>query len=289
MTFALGGIAYNLATLQAIMRKGTILPVCRVGEDIRNMIRESFGSCSVLDVSGFQFTHSPNVVNRLVYRHDGARDEWNSRRSSPLSLKNIPIEADAVMFNFISGNDVKLRDLKAFRQRYRGLIYFDFHSLALGHDSAGRRCYRYHPRWRDYVSVADIVQMNRLELASIMRAEQRSKVDVYDACRGLHETGPGIAIITDGKNGIIISTRSPARGYHVPATAVRRVIDTTGCGDSLGAAFVWKYLITNDVLKSIEFASRIASSKATFSGIDGFGRINEIAKRLGSPRKAIRL
>ena len=49
----------------------------------------------------------------------------------------------------------------------------DYHSLALGMKIIGKnprrvtRHFRYNPHWREYVALADIVQMNHVELNSL--------------------------------------------------------------------------------------------------------------------------
>jgi sugar/nucleoside kinase (ribokinase family) len=287
VTIALGGIAYNLATLCSLMEAGKVYPVCRIGLDTRGMLLDAFDSYNAMDGSGIAFNRHPNVLNRLVYRSDGCRDEWNSRRPSPLSLKRVPGNVDAVIINFISGNDVRLKELKEFRKQYRGLIYCDFHSLALGRGKDGRRYYRFHPRWREYLSAVDIIQMNLHELSSIVNREPTTPEDIAFFCKRLLEAGPSIAIVTNGEAGTTCSMSSSKRSYYVPAVHVPVAVDPTGCGDALGAAFVYHYLQTGDPLKSMELASQIAAAKATFSGVEAFGNLRMILKTLAGPMKVV--
>ena len=286
---ALGGIAYNMAALCCLMKTGRIYPICRIGTDIRYQIANIFGGFPVFDDSGIMYSNRPNIVNRLVYNHDGTRQEWNSGKPGSLDIENIPINADAVIFNFISGNDVKLSELIKFRKRYRGLIYVDFHSLSLGRDGSGGRYLRYHPRWREYLSVANIAQMNVAELSTIARRELSDNREVAKAARILNEAGPAIVVITMGERGVIFSDREKDEQYYIPAIHIDGRTDPTGCGDTLAAAFAYHVLRKNDLIKSIEMANHYAAAKATFTGLDGFGRIDDIMKLIGPAAKGRRI
>ena len=285
MTTALGGTAYTLSALGAIMKSGKIIPVCRVGYDIQPKIQAAFGCDSKFDFSEFRYTKRPSVVNRLVYNIDGARDEWNSRIAPPLAIGARLLLADAVILNFISGRDVRLADLKLFRTKFKGLIYCDYHSLSLGHGPNRKRYYRFHPQYKEYLKLADFVQMNLAELASIIGITFSDNRDLAQACRRLHEAGAGTIILTCGQNGVILSDSKTSRFYRVAAAAIKKEIDPTGCGDTLGAVFLYNYLRAGDMIESLEIANLYAAAKATFAGLDGFKNIGAIAKSIGRPSK----
>ena len=70
-------------------------------------------------------------------------------------------------------------------------------------------------------------------------------------------------IITNGSKGSrIISDKE----YKIEAVKCDNVIDSTGCGDTYMAAYISKKLTTKSVLKSANFASKIASDKLSFFG-----------------------
>lgn len=288
-TTAPGGISYNIAALTAMMTGGRLFTVCEIGFDIKDLVSETFNSCEVLDKSAIRITSLPNVVNRLVYDKQGNRDEWNSRRPQPLSLDMIPDDIDALLLNFISGNDVTLDELKRFRQRFGGIVYCDFHSLALGHDRDGKRHYRKHPDWREYVSYVDMVQMNKAEFSTIVGRESEGNSQIAADCNILHEAGPQTALITLGKDGVLLSIHSGDQVYHIPSPDVPMVVDTTGCGDTLAAAMTHHYIISRDILQSAVMANRYATAKATFSGLDGFRRMDEILDHIGNATEPVRL
>jgi hypothetical protein len=288
-TIALGGISYNIAALAALMAQGKIIPVCEIGLDIKDLVFGTFGSYEVFDKSAIKMTSLPNVINRLVYDNQGNRNEWNSRRPQPLLLEAIPDDIDALLLNFISGNDVTLEELRRFPGRFGGIVYCDFHSLALGHDQDGRRYHRRHPDWQEYLSHVDIIQMNLAELATIVGHDSGGKLQIAADCRILHQAGPETALITMGKDGVLLSNQSGDQAFHIPASDVPAVVDTTGCGDTLAAAMTYHYIVSGDLLRSAVKANRYAAAKATFSGVDGFLRMDEILGNIGEGPEPVRL
>jgi sugar/nucleoside kinase (ribokinase family) len=197
----------------------------------------------------------------------------------------VDLSADAVIFNFISGRDVKLPHLKAFRKKYSGLIYCDYHSLSLGFGKNRRRYYRLHPRYKEYLQTADFTQMNLNELGSIYLKPLFGESAIARACGRLHEFGAGKLIITAGGAGVFVSDPERGRIFRVPAVNLLREVDPTGCGDALGAALVVRFLQTGDLVKTVEFANHFAAAKAMFSGLDGFANIKSILRKIGpAPR-----
>jgi sugar/nucleoside kinase (ribokinase family) len=285
----IGGTAYNLAALAAVQLQGKIYPVCRIGSDIKCLSDELFSLSPRFDLSGVSYVRRPNAIHRLTYKPDGSRSEWNSGKQMPLELDSSLFSCDALLLNFISGNDVKLSELQALKKHYRGLIYCDYHSLSLGLGRDKMRFIRYHPRWRDYLSVVDIIQMNLIELSSIFRKKTGSFKAAMEALELLHRAGPPIAIITAGRDGVILSQRPEGRYYHIPAVKIKEEVDATGCGDTLSASFLYHYLISGNIVGSLETANHYAAAKATFSGLAGFAKFEKIKSKIGRISKAERI
>ncbi len=285
---ALGGISYNIAALMSIMAGGRLLTICEIGFDVEDKVFQTFGSYKVFDGSAIRITSLPNVVNQLVYDNQGNRDEWNSRRPLPLSLDGIADDIDALLLNFISGDDVTLDELRRFRKRFGGIVYCDYHSLSLGHGRDGKRYYRKHPDWHNYLSYVEIVQMNKTELSTIVGHQSEEKSQIAADCRIIHEAGPETVLITMGKEGVLLSIRSGRQVFHIPSLNVIEV-DSTGCGDTLAAIMMYQYVMSGDILQSALTANRYAAAKATFTGLDGFRRMDEILNGIGEAAEPVRL
>lgn len=286
---ALGGISYNLMALLSIMKTGKIMPVCEIGLDKEDLFEEYFGKHDIVDSSAVRKTPLPNVVNRLVYSSDGNREEWNSRIPGRLSLEIISSDVDAALMNFISGDDMSVEELTEFRKRFEGIIFCDYHSLALGRDSEGKRYYRKHPDWDKYLSQADIVQMNIAELATISGVKGLSFGNIIAVCGMIHNLHPDICIITLGRNGLVLSIEKGNQVYHIPPVTVHNDIDPTGCGDTLAAVFLYNYLLSCDPLQSAMSANRYAAAKVTFGGLGGFKGMNTILESIGRGAEPVKI
>ncbi len=288
-TRALGGISYNLAAMTSIMKTGKILPVCELGEDIRELFQSVYGRFGNIDISAVRYTSLPNVVNRLVYSDSEHRDEWNSRVPDPLRLDAVGSDMDALLINHISGGDILPDELTAFRRRFKGIIYCDYHSLSLGRGPEGKRYYRHRPDWRDYLAGVDIIQMNREELCSITGEIGELPADIARTCRRLHDAGPRTAIITLGAGGSVLCMDSGANVYFIPPVDIPDPVDPTGCGDTLASVCLYNYLISGQMVLSTIQANRWAAAKAAFSGLDGFKDMESIMINIGPVVEPVRL
>ena len=70
-------------------------------------------------------------------------------------------------------------------------------------------------------------------------------------------------IITNGSKG---SRVLADKEYQIQAVKCDNIVDSTGCGDTYLAAYISKKLTTKSILKSADFASKIASDKLSFFG-----------------------
>ena len=70
-------------------------------------------------------------------------------------------------------------------------------------------------------------------------------------------------IITNGSKG---SRVLADKEYRIQPVKCENIIDSTGCGDTYMAAYISKKLTSQSILKSANFASKIASDKLSFFG-----------------------
>ena len=74
----------------------------------------------------------------------------------------------------------------------------------------------------------------------------------------------GLFNMTLAENGSV--TYHKGMSYRVPAVAVETIVDTTGCGDSYHAGFVCEYMLTGDILRSMNRGSEMASKTLAHYG-----------------------
>lgn len=106
--------------------------------------------------------------------------------------------------------------------------------------------------------------------------------EINSAGKVLLAQGPGVVVITDGKNGSWLFTKEFS-AYHQPAFILKETIDTTGCGDSFHGAFLFGFCKGLDLFETIKFASAVAAlNSLKIGGRPGLPTYEQVKKFLES-------
>ncbi|KPL10128.1 hypothetical protein AMJ71_04355 [candidate division TA06 bacterium SM1_40] len=210
----------------------------------------------------------------------GSRTEVLSERVPQISYEMAApfLDADAILLNFISGRDVDGEVVEAIRRDTDAVVAIDVHSLSLGIAADGSRFPRRIEDWEIYPRSADIVQCNALELSLLFGDRLLADGALDEAARRVLGTGARVVALTLGARGSIVFEMRERRAirYRVPPLEVDAV-DTTGCGDTYGAAFMLEYLRTGDAGQAGALASAAAGLCATVSGVEGMEVVRSAA------------
>ncbi len=283
-----GGILYNALALAVVTRKtDVIVPLTHVGGDHIDLLRMEFLDCHPqINSSQIRINPAGTDENVLKYVTLSSRRERMTIRSpridfallAPASL------ADAVLINFITGEELDLGTLRWLRDHSRGLIYFDIHNLGkVRKDGVPVEGNRFDD-WADWFHCVDIVQANEWEAERLLDFHPRTEEDFRAAAlRFLSVGGPRVAVITLGEMGCAVAWRSPnggARYARIPAIPNLKIEDTTGCGDSFSAGFVVEYLRSHSPLKAALFATTLSGLNCMQKGLDGLSKLTGIRERM---------
>ncbi len=248
-----GGILFNLKGLsEAIGREAGIYPACRVGADCFGTIQRILKSVPGV---GLDYVHKVFFSNNhchLTYHSEEDKTEILEGGVGWLAFEDIRglLDCDIVLMNFISGSDIHINSLEKFCRLYRGKIYIDIHSFTLGKRANGQRYLRCPPGWEKVVACGDYFQMNKLELAVLLKLNpsliKSEKIEYYLGRllslleRKKISPRDRKFIVTDGSRGCVVAYFRSGNPYYLtvrpPHLAKGR--DTTGCGDSFAAGFV---------------------------------------------------
>lgn len=278
-TDSYGGILYSIAAL-AEVGSATIFPVCNVGKDVEDAVRRLLGSMASVRMDGVRFVPEPNPHCFLTYDSRNRKQETLLGGVPVLTVERLlPFNGcDAVCVNFITGMELELQALQAFRRASSGLVLMDVHSLTLGIDNNCRRFFRVPPRWEAWLGCADVVQLNEREGELLAGGS----LDSEEAARKFGERvlslGPRALLITRGEDGADSVARNP-RGFvevrHYPAQAAAVPVDETGCGDAFLMGFTWSFLKTGSVPSAVRSANRVAGVTCCLRGIEQMARIGD--------------
>jgi sugar/nucleoside kinase (ribokinase family) len=266
-----GGIAYALsAATYAVTPEWTVRALLRIGADMEEEALALLGAYPRLDASRVEIVAEPN--NRVVLSYHSASDRIE-RLTGGVSgwAANELLEradgCDAVLVNFISGNELSLEGAEALRSTFDGPLYADLHSLFMGIASDGTRVPRPLEAWRRWCACFDHVQMNENEfelLDPVLAPEERA--------RAVLEAGPRLLVVTRGGRGATCVARDDEDGGRIVTREVTipapRRGDPTGCGDVWGATMFARLLAGDAVDAAAAEANRLAARSVEHRGAE---------------------
>jgi hypothetical protein len=191
------------------------------------------------------------------------REEIYINLSARLSIEQIKDwnQFDGILINMITGFDITFEQLQIIRKQYKGLIYFDVHTLSRGVDQNLKREFRPVPDADEWLSNINILQANENELRTITTA-----ADETEAAKEILKRGPDILIITKGSKGAVVyfNKQGSVDFYSVDAEKVEAV-NKVGCGDIFGAVFFYNYIKDKDVINSLKSANKAGAAAVSDS------------------------
>jgi len=282
-----GGITYNIAALSSIVDDDTtIYPVANVAEDRWDEVVELLSRYPLVKQDGMMRVPGKLTAAKLVYTSPTWRDETVLHPMRPLTPQRLSgaLDSDAVVVNFINGSELDLETFVWLRENARGLLHVDVHSKVTHWDEQGKKSLVPFADWREWLGRVNAAQMNEFECEMTVGRKLPRQRDFVESGAEIVAAGAPIVLITLGPVGSVLvydrgrlSGTSPDPGPRTagpdirwvanPALAVEQVVDTTGCGDSFSAGFLWSYLRCRDPVKSNAAANIVAGVNCTVAGI----------------------
>ncbi len=279
-----GGILYNVAALESIVDDQTqLLPIAHVGYDRYEEIVALFEAYRGTTTAGLRrMEERPNPAVKLVYESVSKRSEALLHVPPPLSDEQLALasDCDAILVNFITGKELVLLQMQELAAAAEGHVHMDVHNKISTWLPEGGREYVGLPDWRDWFACCDTVQMNEFEIELVLGQRVRTSSEYLFAARELLETTRTAAMITLGPLGSVLAyvdaSDGRARGCAWPAAELGDVQDTTGCGDSFSAGFIWHFLRSGDPIRANAAANIVGGVNCATPGIGNLSRAREM-------------
>ncbi len=282
-----GGILFTVLTLANVMsEKDRIQPVFGVGQTDYELLMEQIKQYKNIDTSGiFRIKGQTNQVHFFYQKDAQTKIECSKYISAPIPFNRIKpyLDGDAVLINMISGSDITLETLDYIRMEIRERkipIHFDFHSLTLGIDQEFRRFHRPLTDWRRWCFMLNSIQMSEEE-AFGLSAERYDETTLTNHVMTLMVETLVITRSERGATVIVQDIHKKLSRKDFAGVSFGTAIDTTGCGDVFGAAFLYHYLKSKDSFVAAEFANKAAALNATFKNAQELDGLRTKLEQLG--------
>jgi pfkB family carbohydrate kinase len=268
-----GGIFYSLSALTHFVDDHvTIYPISFIGSDVYSNLLMLFKKFKNVDSSGLIHLEQKNHEVILEYLSPEDRTEkalFNFPSIGWENIKNLN-QADFFIINMITGWDLSLEAYRKLSQKNFSKMYLDVHFLVMGTDQFGKRYPRRPDNILEWLQGSHFIQMNQREFGIINTEGLPESVFFEKYLRP--DQYLIITLAGEGAN-VIFRKNNMIRNKHFPAIPVEKIEDVTGCGDVFGVSFVWNYLQSNDVYKSIEFANLAAGAKCFLRGTNEMDKL----------------
>ena len=283
-----GGLYYAIMGLAGLLSENdTITPVFGVGAADYDDLLERLKLHKNIDPDGiFRVKGKTNEVHLFYDVNRSNRIECSKEIAAPIPYARIRphLDAHGVIINMISGFDINLETLDTIRMEVRDRripLHLDLHSLTLGVDEEHKRFRRPLTDWRRWCFMMSSVQMSEEEAAGLT-------AEKYDETTLINHLMPlmvGNLLITRGERGATLvhqDIHKKLTRFDRPAFAPGRTVDTTGCGDVFGAAFLSEVVAGSDHVRAFESALMAAGINA---GLGSAMELSNLHERMTAVKK----
>ncbi len=203
----------------------------------------------------------------LTIHENKERDECYNKVTKNLEINFEDLNSfDSIQLNMITGFDITVNQVEELRKNYKGLIYFDVHTLSRGLEGNMKREFRTIPEFERWAKSVDIVQVNESELLTL-----DDEIDSIKIILKMLNVGLKYIIVTKGHLGAKVYwlQNNELNSNFVSALKVNPE-NKVGCGDIFGSVFFYFYLKTSDLIAALEKANHfagLAASKNNFTDL----------------------
>jgi len=256
-TLAFGGGAANAAI--TFRREGfRVAAVAKVGDDENGVT--VLGNLKAHGVTAFvpKDKREGTAYSVILLSPSGERTILNYRGASEdLKIKEVPLASIKAKAVYIVPGRIELKviyNLALALKKKGSFIAMNpsSHYLDMGAKKLA-----------PLLKLMDVITLNREEAAMLVNEKFEHETKIFKKFETLV---PGIAVMTDGANGVLVSNGKKI--YSAGVYKEKKIINRTGAGDAFGSGFVAGLLKHGDLSRgasaeAIMYAMRLASANAT--------------------------
>lgn len=212
---------------------------------------------------------------QLTYMNSQERMSKQLRYMSPITFHELDLLAacQAILLMPLNETDIPLECAQNLRRISHAAIFLDAHGLVTDTMKNGERFNKPWQNAKEWLKCIDILKMNAKEAQWVAGRPMNQYEEYVAYATSVVRQGLTACWITFGDESSLIAWKREGRVLwaKVPVvTDIGPVVDTTGCGDSASAGFVYSYAKYQNPLIGVIMGNTFGSLKASFQGVSGF-------------------
>jgi len=271
-----GAVAYSVLALAKLLEDTTDQVVClsHISTRDASAIYALFDHPNVI-LPHMDTAEQDGTEIQLTYINSQERMSEQLSYMSPITSPEIDVLAtcQAVLLMPLNETDIPLACAQKLRRISQTAIFLDAHGLVTGINESGKR---FNKPWQDakeWLECIDILKMNAKEAQWVAGYPINQYEEYVTYATSVVKRGLTACWVTFGDQSSLIAWKREERVLwaNVPVvTDLGPVVDTTGCGDSASAGFVYSYAKYQNPLIGVIMGNTFGSLKASFQGVSGF-------------------
>ena len=248
---ALGGVA-TYTSLAAAKLKAVVGVVTKVGSDFKGEYLDQLQKANI-NLLGLMVEEGKTTTFENAYDELGRRTQRLLSCVKQIEARDTPAAYfDAKCFHFgpifheVSYDIIKLAHDKG--------ILTSLDAQGYCRERGPHHIVKLHS-WKEAEEVLPYVDI--LKCDEVEAEKLTGTGDLNKAARLINGLGPKIVLVTQGVKGSVLCHEDELE--RIPVVPAKKIVDSTGAGDSYAAGFIMEYLRTKDPKHSALFASCVAS------------------------------
>lgn len=269
-----GGIFYTAISLFNFLEKSDKLFLCTTVE--KSSYRLFSFIYDEIEQELIEYVKLIPVVN-LSIGDSGERDETYENISENLNINFTNLNRfNGILINMITGFDISIEQMQTIRKNYKGIIYFDVHTLSRGLGKNYIREFRPVPDFFKWAECIDILQANNHELQTLS-----TKKNEQEIVEDLLNYGIKQVIVTKASNGAVAYFRISGELRSINRKSLNTdAVNKVGCGDVFGAVYFYNYIRNKNVNDALLYANTAAGISTKYLEVKDFLNLkNDVRKQ----------
>lgn len=267
-----GGITYSVVAGGLLDEGVEVVPVIGLHNDDAPYFTQLLEKLAPVNLSGIYTVDFPTRRVNLFYEGENDRWECSTQPIEPTPFERIVpfLPAEGIHLNLISGSDIALPTMQKMRKAAPDShIHLDLHNIVMQLLPDSKRVRVPRADYLEWCRYADTVQMNEDEANVIDNSVNERRV----LAEKVLESGAKAFIITLAEKGFILFEKRDGQvSEHFFPPKPTNVVDPTGSGDVLGAAFLHALVRGKDFREAAEVGAEMAAKKVAVAGPGGMLR-----------------